>query len=65
MLYSRDNLKRFERKVEELKNVGRDVVKPLTRNCLELDLRLLSDGGGGGLGYLTCMRIEEGDVPWD
>ena len=65
MLYTRDNLKRFERKMEEIKNVARDLVKPLTRNCLELDLRLLSDGGGGGLGYLTCMRIEDGEIPWD
>lgn len=68
-LYSRDNLKRFERKMEEIKNVARDVVKPLTRNCLELDLRLLSSGDGalgtGGLGYLTCVRVEEGEIPWD
>lgn len=64
-LYSRDNLRRFERKMEEIKNVARDLVKPLTRNCLELDLRSLSDGGGGGLGYLTCMRVEEGEIPWD
>lgn len=64
-LYSKDNLRRFERKMEEIKNVARDMVKPLTRNCLELDLRLLSDGGGGGLGYLTCMRCEEDEIPWD
>lgn len=66
-LYSKDNLRRFERKMDELKNIARDVVKPLTRNCLELDLRLLGDGGGGGggLGYLTCVKVEEGDVPWE
>lgn len=63
-LYTRDNLRRFERKMEQLKNIARDVVKPLTRNCLELDLRVLSDGQGGGLGYLTCVRVEEGDIPW-
>ena len=62
-LYSRDNLKRFERKVEEVKNIARDVVKPLTRNFLELDLR--GDGGGGGLPYLTCCKVEEEDFPWD
>jgi hypothetical protein len=64
-LYTRDNLRRFERKVDEIKNIARDIVKPLTRNCLELDLRSLSDGLGGGLGYLTCMKCEEGDMPWD
>ena len=63
--YSKENMKRFERKVDEIKNLARDTVKPLTRNVLELDLRLLSDGGGGGLGYLTCMRVEEGEIPWD
>ena len=64
-LYSKENMKRFERKIDEIKNLARDTVKPLTRNVLELDLRLLSDGGGGGLGYLTCMRVEEGEIPWD
>ena len=63
-VYTRDNLRRFERKVDEIKNVARDIVKPLTRNCLELDVRSLSDGQGGGLGYLTCMRCEEEDIPW-
>lgn len=63
-LYTRDNLRRFERKMDQLKNIARDVVKPLTRNCLELDLRSLSDGQGGGLGYLTCMKMEEEDIPW-
>ncbi|KIW46756.1 uncharacterized protein PV06_02400 [Exophiala oligosperma] len=67
-VYTRDNLRRFERKIDEIKNVARDIVKPLTRNCLELDVRsFLSDGqgGGGGLGYLTCMRCEEEDIPWE
>lgn len=60
--YTRDNLKRFERRIEEIKNLARDVVKPLMRNFLELDLR---DFGPGGLGYLTCSRLEERDLPWD
>lgn len=64
-VYTRDNLRRFERKIDEIKNVARDIVKPLTRNCLELDLRSLSDGLGGGLGYLTCTRCEESDIPWE
>lgn len=63
-LYTRDNLRRFERKIDQIKNVARDIVKPLTRNCLELDVRALSDGQGGGLGYLTCAKVEEEDIPW-
>jgi hypothetical protein len=59
--YSRDALKRFERRMEELKALAKDIVKPLMRNCLELDI--VRDGGG--LGYLTCMRIEDRDYPWD
>lgn len=59
--YSRDNLRRFERKVDEMKNLARDIVKPLIRNCLELDLRAEA---GGGLPYLTCTKIEEEDLPW-
>jgi hypothetical protein len=61
-LYSRDNLRRFERKVDEVKNLARDIVKPLTRNCLELDLKAEA---GGGLPYLTCIKVEEEDLPWD
>ncbi|RMD44473.1 hypothetical protein DV735_g755, partial [Chaetothyriales sp. CBS 134920] len=64
MLYSRETLKRFERRMDQVKNLARDLIKPLTRNCLELDLRLLADGEGGGLGYLTCVRVEDEDIPW-
>ena len=80
--YSKDNLKRFERRVEEVKNLARDVVRPLVRCVLELDVRLLESGGGdgvgvggvdaggigagtGGLGYLVCMGLREGETPWD
>ncbi len=59
-LYTRDNLRRFERKIDEIKNVARDIVKPLTRNCLELDM----GRDGGGLGYLTCTRVDEEDFPF-
>ncbi|KAF1349811.1 hypothetical protein BDV97DRAFT_270554, partial [Delphinella strobiligena] len=70
-LYTRDNLRRFERRMDELKNLARDVVKPLTRNCLELDLVSMSGSGGGNisaggsLGYLTCTRVLDEDFPWD
>ncbi len=68
-LYTRDNLRRFERKVEEVKNLARDAVKPLTRNFLELDVRAGESGSSGEgaslVQYLTCTRVEEGEVPWD
>jgi hypothetical protein len=73
-MYSRDNLKRFERRVDELKNLARDAVKPLTRNFLELDLGSMApppaSGRSGasvpssGLGYLTCTKVMEEDYPW-
>lgn len=56
--YSRDNMKRFERKMDEIKRLAREIVKPLMRNFLELDLRGSSgspaaatgDGAGDGHG---------------
>jgi len=73
-MYSRDNLKRFERRVDELKNLARDAVKPLTRNFLELDLASVAapptsgrDSAAvqpPGVGYLTCTKVLEEDLPW-
>ncbi|CBY01731.1 hypothetical protein IAQ61_010037 [Plenodomus lingam] len=57
--YSRENLKRFERRVDEIKNKAKDAVRPVMRNFLELDLK------EGGLPYLTCTRVEPQDFPWD
>ncbi|KAF2706950.1 hypothetical protein K504DRAFT_470941 [Pleomassaria siparia CBS 279.74] len=57
--YSRDNLKRFERRMDEIKNKAKDAVAPLMRHFLELDL------SQGGLPYLTCTRIEPHEFPWD
>jgi hypothetical protein len=57
--YNRDNLKKFERRIDEIKNKAKDVVKPLMRNFLELDL------SQGGLPYLTCTRIDPHEFPWD
>ena len=59
--YSRENLKRFERRMDEIKGLAKEIVRPLTRNYLELDL----GRDGGGLGYLTCTRVEDVDFPWD
>ncbi|PSK33643.1 Pre-mRNA-splicing factor CLF1 [Elsinoe australis] len=75
-LYTRENLRRMEKKLDELKALAKDKVRPLVRNCLELDLvaaGLVSgetrsgsrDGGAGVLGYLTCTRVGEGDFPWE
>jgi hypothetical protein len=61
-LYTRENLRRFERKMDEIKNLARHAVKSLMRNFLELDL---SSFGPAGLGYLTCSRLEENELPWD
>lgn len=61
-LYTRDNLRRFERRIDELRHLAREVVRPLMRNCLELDLR---DFGPAGLGYLTCTKIGDREWPWD
>ncbi|ROV89199.1 hypothetical protein VMCG_09915 [Cytospora schulzeri] len=62
-MYSRDNLRRFEKRVDELKAMAREIVRPLMGSGLELDM-----GGGSraaeGIGYLTCMRVGDRDLPW-
>lgn len=55
--YSREALKRFERRLEELKLMGKDVVNPLMRCELQL-------GTQEGLGYFTCTRVNEADYCW-
>lgn len=75
-LYTRETLKRFERKMDEIKRLAREIVKPLMRNFLELELKSPADqqtsGGSAGsrdnssmgLPYLTCTRVEVIDLPW-
>ncbi|KAE8354136.1 hypothetical protein BDV28DRAFT_91912 [Aspergillus coremiiformis] len=64
-LYSRDVLKRFERKMDEIKRLAREIVKPLMRNFLELDLKGGElDTSSACLPYLTCIKVEDEDVPW-
>lgn len=62
-LYSRENLRRFEKRVDEMKALAREIVRPLMGSMLELDL-----AGGSraaeAIGYLTCTRIEDRDLPW-
>ncbi|TKA65956.1 hypothetical protein B0A55_10154 [Friedmanniomyces simplex] len=63
-LYTRDNLRRFERRLDDIKALAREAVKPLMRNYLELDLGALG-AAAAGLGYLTCVRLEEEELPWE
>jgi len=56
---SRDNVRRAERRLDELKNLAAAAVTPLMRNFLELDVR------EAGVAYLTCTRLEERDWPWE
>lgn len=75
-LYSRETLKRFERKMDEIKRLAREIVKPLMRNFLELELKSSPERTSSapvgprenvpvGLPYLTCTRVEEMDIPWN
>lgn len=59
--YSRDSLRKFEKRMDEIKHLAKEMVRPLMKNYLELDL----GRDGGALGYLTCTKLEEADFPWD
>ena len=59
--YSRETVRRFERKLEDLKHMARETVRPLMSNFLELDL----GRDGGSIGYLTCTKVEGRDFPWE
>jgi hypothetical protein len=59
-LYSRDNVRRAVRRLDEMKNLAQDAVQPLTRNFLELDATR-----DGATSYLTCVRVLETEWPWD
>ncbi|KAK8130087.1 hypothetical protein PG999_002467 [Apiospora kogelbergensis] len=78
-LYSRDNMRRFEKRIDELKSAAREIVHPLMGTGLELELSNTGNGGkdgsggsgsGGGMvttspvSYLTCIRVVERDLPW-
>lgn len=56
--YSRDNLKKLERRLGELKELAREIVKPLMRCELQSD-------APEGIGYLMCTRISEDDYCWE
>lgn len=65
--YDREKLRRFEKRIDEIKNLARDVVKPLMRNFLSVDVlnNVNADRDGVAVGYLTCTRMGDGDYPWD
>ncbi|KAF4976560.1 hypothetical protein FZEAL_6794 [Fusarium zealandicum] len=62
-LYSRDNLRRFEKRLDELKTMAREIVRPLMGSNLELDM-----GGTtrtpDSVTYLTCTTVGNRDLPW-
>lgn len=64
--YDREKLKRFERRMDELKNIARDAVKPLMRNFLSVDVASTgTDRDGPPVGYLTCVRVGDNEFPWE
>ena len=62
-LYTSDNLRRFEKRVEEVKSLAREVVRPLMGSVLELDASVPSKGSDG-IPYLTCTTVCDRDLPW-
>ncbi|KAL6852901.1 hypothetical protein ACO1O0_007449 [Amphichorda felina] len=62
-MYSRDNLRRFERRMDELKSMARGIVRPLMGSDLELELSG-SSRAADGIGYLTCTAVGSRDLPW-
>ena len=56
-IYSRESLKKFERRLEVVKSMAREIVRPLMRSSLL--------GEGGNSSYLVCTRVEDPrDFPW-
>jgi hypothetical protein len=61
-LYTRDNLRKFEKRIDELKAMAREVVRPLMGSGLELEM--IHGAGAAGIGYLTCTTVRDRDLPW-
>ena len=56
-IYSRESLKKFERRLDELKNMAREIVAPLIRSELS--------GEGTNTSYLVCTVVDDPrDLPW-
>ncbi|KAK5635262.1 hypothetical protein RRF57_010974 [Xylaria bambusicola] len=68
-LYTRDNLRRFEKRIDELKCAAREVVRPLMGTRLELELDRVVNGtagpAAGTTNYLTCIEVLGRDLPWN
>ncbi|KAG6274316.1 hypothetical protein E4U47_001544 [Claviceps purpurea] len=65
-LYTPENLVRFEKRMADLKALARDVVRPLLRNNLELnvDSPNISWESLDKPVYFTCITVEDEDIPW-
>ncbi|KAL2890846.1 hypothetical protein HOO65_010204 [Ceratocystis lukuohia] len=70
-LYSRENLRRFEKSVNELKTMACDLVQPLMDSDLELSMAsgpssagAVSDRMIDDISYLTCTQVSNQDIPW-
>lgn len=56
-IYSRESLRKFEKRLEELKSMARETVQPLMRSCLY--------GEGSNTSYLVCTVVDDPrDLPW-
>ncbi|KAI1428468.1 hypothetical protein F5Y12DRAFT_25912 [Xylaria sp. FL1777] len=68
-LYTRDNLRRFEKRIDELKGAAREIVRPLMGTQLELELDRAVNGtagpAAGTTNYLTCIEVLVRDLPWN
>ncbi|RKF48979.1 hypothetical protein GcM3_224004 [Golovinomyces cichoracearum] len=56
-LYTRENIKHFERRLEELRALAREVVKPVMASKL--------NNAAEPEEYLVCIGVEEGEWPWE
>ncbi|KKA29789.1 hypothetical protein TD95_003507 [Thielaviopsis punctulata] len=71
-LYSRENVRRFEKRLDELKAKARELVLPLLNSDLELYVSTRCGGDGDAAmakildsyGYLTCTTVDDEDIPW-
>ncbi|KAI0485802.1 hypothetical protein F4859DRAFT_396144 [Xylaria cf. heliscus] len=68
-LYTRDNLRRFEKRIDQLKSAAREIVRPLMGTGLELELERAANGAdepaADMTSYLTCIEVLGRDLPWD
>ncbi|KAG5961219.1 hypothetical protein E4U57_007771 [Claviceps arundinis] len=61
-LWTSRKLDLFVRRMTELKALARDLVLPLLRCSLQLDLA--SSIGTGSMFYFTCTTLKDDDLPW-